>query len=657
MSPATLQAPALHPRCTSLLLAAWGLALLPLLGQLPLFLGAACILVGLWRWQALQRGWPLPARRLRLLLTLAAMAAVQLTFGTVLGRDAGTALLTLMLALKLLETRRPRDGALVLALTYFLTATLALYDQSLPVLLYQLLVFLVVTAALVQLQYGPRPASTAQVLRQAGGLILQALPVMLILFVLFPRLPGPLWGTPAAGDGGLDDRMSPGSISRLGQSDAVAFRVRFDGPVPDSSLLYWRGPVLWYTDGRNWLAQAESDAPGSRPPTLQLDGEAVRYQVTLEPHGRRWLYALDLPTLLPPGSHRHADLLLLASRPVNQVLRYTTASHLHYRTGALTPERRRLALQLPAGANPRTLELGRRLRAQSADNWGVVQAALRFFRDQPFYYTLEPPLLDQPHPLDQFLFQTRRGFCEHYAAAFTVLMRAAGIPSRIVTGYQGGTRNPVGGYLVVRQRDAHAWSEVWLPQEGWVRVDPTAAVAPQRIERGIDTALEQELAHPFRQPHGGSVWDRLHHGLDVLHDGWNQWVLGYGHDLQQQLLARWGLGDWSKRAWLLAGALLLALAVVVALLVLAQRRRRDPAARLYGRFCRKLARCGLARRPSEGPRDFADRISRSRPEWAAQAQAICRLYTELRYAPTGTGEPSGKRRLNELRQRIRRFRP
>lgn len=646
---------ALQPASVRWLLAALGVAFLPHLGHLHPVAGIACLMAGLWRWQACRRGWPLPGKALRMALTLATLGLVYLLYGTLLGRDAGTALLALMMGLKLLEMRRPRDAGLVVALAYFLTVTLALYSQALPLLLYQVLALLLITASLLQLHHGARPAPAGALLGRACRMLLQALPVMLVLFLLFPRLPGPLWGGAqgSGGSGGLDDSMSPGSISALGQSDAVAFRVQFEGGIPDNSLLYWRGPVLWYTDGRGWRA-TDPDRPIAvqAVPTLMLRGKAVRYHVTLEPQRRRWLYALDLPTLIPPGSHRSADLLLLSDRPLDRVTRYTTASHLHYRTGPLSPEARRRALQLPPHRNPRTLALGAAWAGAGGGGRAVVQQALNYFRDQPFHYTLKPPLLDGADPVDQFLFQTRRGFCEHYAAAFTVLMRAAGIPARVVTGYQGGEVNPVGHYLIVRQRDAHAWAEVWLKGEGWVRVDPTAAVAPQRIERGIDSALKPELESGLTGTGAlAPLWRRLRYGVDALNNGWNQWVLGYGPRLQQQLLTRWGLETGLARALALMGGLTLALTVVA--LWLWHRRRVFPDAleTTYRRFCRKLARHGLGRRPSEGPLDFADRIRKARPD-LTEAQAISRLYATLRYGPAP--RPDG---LEELRRRVRRFRP
>ncbi len=635
------------------LLAALALAFLPHLAHLPPVIGAACLLAGVWRWQAARQLWRLPGKTLRLLLTLAAMGTVYLTFGTVLGRDAGTALLALMLALKLLEMQRQRDAAIVIALAYFFTVTLALYSQAAPLLAYQFLVLLMITASLLQLNRPNNPAATGQALRQAGKLLLQALPVMLVLFLLFPRLPGPLWGSPQGGGGsGLDDNMTPGSISHLGLSDAVAFRVEFNGPIPDNRQLYWRGPVLWYSDGRSWHAEEPGRRPAASLVELMLAGDPLRYHVTLEPHGRRWLYALDLPTTIPPGSQRSSDLLLLANHPVNRVTRYTVSSHLHYRTGPLTAGQRRRALQQPPGINPRTRALGRQWAAAAPDQWAVVQEALRYFREQPFHYTLEPPLLEQPDPMDQFLFETRRGFCEHYAAAFTVLMRAAGIPSRIVTGYQGGELNPVGKYLIVRQRDAHAWAEVWLAGRGWVRIDPTAAVAPERIEKGIDSVLEPEFRQGFEKGALAPLWQRLRYGMDALNNGWNQWVLGYGPQLQQQLLSRWGMDSWAAKAL----GMIVTLAVVIAALALyllyRQQGRRDPVAHAYRRFCRKLARRGLGRRHSEGPQDFADRIMRERPDLAPEVSLISRLYIALRYGSGGENS-----QLVELRRQIRRFSP
>lgn len=650
-------------RSVDLILVALAAALLPHLLHLPPALALFCLIFGLWRWMASHYAWPLPGAASRTALTVLSLAGVYIIFGTVFGRDAGTALLAIMLGLKLLEVRRFRDAVVVLFLGYFLAITMVLYSQSIPTVLYMAPTVALVTAALIDLNHRQREhPPLATVLRRAGSLLVQALPVMLIMFVLFPRIPGPLWGLPKdayGGTTGLDDSMTPGSISQLSQSDEVAFRVAFEDAPPPARLLYWRGPVFWYTDGRSWMPNRQDVPPPSAPgPGFVPEGEAVDYTITLEPTNRRWLYALDLPVSAPEGARRTSDLYFMAAEPVRRLTRYTLRSYPSYRTGALTVTDRVRGLQLP-GNNPRVRALGQRWRAETGRDPGagreIVRRALRYFREQPFFYTLQPPLLRGRDPLDRFLLETRRGFCEHYAAAFTLLMRAAGVPARVVTGYQGGELNPLGGYMIVRQRDAHAWSEVWLEGEGWVRFDPTGAVAPSRIERGIDNALERGRDGLFGTLETGPVaelWKRTRLGWDTLNNRWNQWVLGYGPASQSELLSRFGLRNWLDMAVTMVAVTGLILLAVTTALAFGRRTGTDRAGALYQRFCNKLARRGIERTPAEGPVDFAARVGDLRPDLANTVDTISRLYIDARY---GGAEVSGQ--LGRLRREIATFRP
>jgi len=635
------------------LLGALALAFLPHLAHLPPTIILFCLAFAGWRLMVELRGWPLPGKLIRFLLTLMALAGVITSFGTLAGRDPGTALLAVMLGLKLLEMQGRRDTLVVLMLAYFFIIILVLYSQSLWLIGYIVMVLLLLTSVLIQINHYPAREGLGASLRRAGGLLLQAVPLMLILFVLFPRINGPLWGgsTPDSGGSGLDDNMSPGSISKLGQSNAIAFRVRFDGPIPENSLLYWRGPILWQTNGNSWSSGMPQNAPAAREEGLTTMGQAVAYQVTLELHHQRWLYALDIPASIPPGGHRGHAFQLLANKPTDDMRRYRVRSFSHYRLGRLSTADRHRALQLPAGRNPRTVALARQWRARFANDEQLVQHALRYFREQPFYYTLQPPLLGGDI-VDEFLFQSRRGFCEHYAASFTVLMRAAGIPTRVVTGYQGGELNPVGHYLIVRQRDAHAWVEVWMPDKGWRRVDPTAAVSPARIEKGIDSALAPADQGLLQRGLLGDVWRELHYGADALGNGWTQWVLAYGPALQNRLLSSLGMTSATGKILgiILSGGLML---LLMAWGLLHHRRgNRDPVIRAYQRFCSKLARRGLSRAPAEGPRDFADRVIMRCPDLAAEVALINRLYTALRYGPAPAAAT-----IAQLRRRIRAFRP
>jgi transglutaminase-like putative cysteine protease len=582
---------------------------------------------------------------------VAATIGVFLSYRTIFGRDAGVALLVVMLGLKLLETRTWRDAMLMSFLGYFLVITNFLYSQTIGTGLYMLACTVFITATMVSLNHGAAEPPFRAQLRTAGVLLAQSVPLTLVLFLLFPRVPGPLWGLPRdafAGVSGLSDTMTPGSLSSLVLSDAVAFRVRFESQIPRAKDLYWRGPLMWDFDGRTWSTQSfVYTAPG-----IEAKGDAVAYEVTLEPHNRRWLFALDLPAVAPPRSIVSTDYQLYSVQPVNNRLRYEMTSYLNARFGE-TEGRFGLnrALQLPPRFNPRAQELGRALRQKHADEEGIIGEMLGMFR-RNFVYTLEPPLLGE-HSVDEFLFSTRSGFCEHYASSFAVVMRAAGIPTRIVTGYQGGEVNVLGNYLIVRQADAHAWTEVWLRNRGWVRVDPTFAVAPVRVDTGISAAVPRTDPLPLmvRAPYEFLRQARL--TWDYMANAWNQWVLGYTPERQRSLLANVGMDDatWEKLTailFVLAG-IIVAMFTALALRQMTSRVR-DPVKVAYQRFCDKLRRKGLSRAPAEGPVDYARRVERQRPELAPAVDAITRLYVALRY-----GAESGTAALIELQRRVRQF--
>ncbi|MDS4041815.1 MAG: DUF3488 and transglutaminase-like domain-containing protein [Candidatus Competibacter sp.] len=644
----------LTPLALAWLLVTLALAVAPHAAELPLWLAALFAAIAGWRWFIAVRDKPLPPRWLLLVVAIVAGAGVLIDFRTLFGRDAGVALLTAMTACKLLETRGLRDGVVLVFLGYLLVMSNLLYSQEIPMVAWLCVVVLVMLAAQVMIHRQHAGLTALAPLWLAGRMVLQAVPVMLVLFVLFPRIPGPLWGLPKdayEGRTGLSEEMMPGTVSQLTKSGAVAFRVRFAGDLPPQSQLYWRGPILWNFDGRRWTRADE--LPARTPIPFAAEGAALEYSVIMEPSNRRWLLALDLPASLPARAGMTPSFQVLRDQPVNEVYRYEMRSYPRYRTGELSAAERNRALRLPARGNPRARALAAEWRERDSRPGALVDAALALFREQAFYYTLTPPLLGSDG-VDDFLFRTRQGFCEHYASAFVFLMRAAEVPARVVTGYQGGERNELGDYLIVRQSDAHAWAEVWLPERGWVRVDPTAAVAPTRVQDGLYAAVADPLELPFmaRRGGGGEWLRQLALTWDSFSNAWNEWVLAYGPDRQKEFLSGLGFGpvDWGEMTVAMT-AVLSGFGLLVAGLRWRKRWVPDPVARAWLRFCARLARRGLARGAREGPLAFAERVAASRPELAGPAREIGQLYAVLRYGPAPSLAD-----VRQLRRLVRRFR-
>jgi protein-glutamine gamma-glutamyltransferase len=635
-----------------------GAAYVPLAGHLAIQVSAFIAVVLVLRLAAVR--WPAlaPGRLVLLLLTLAGLGIALEAYLSFAGRDAGTALLATMIALKTLELRRRRDLRLLTILFGFLLVSQFLFDQAPGRALYLGLLFIANVALMADLaaRHPDRPMRGA--LRLAGTLTLQALPLALALFVLFPRLSAPLWSLgnlQQRGVMGMSDSMAPGSISELVVSGEPAFRARFDGPAPAPSLMYWRGLVLWGFDGRRWSMAAPGAMPSARPRLARADG-TTSYEVVLEPTNQPWLYSLDLPLAAPEGASLDGDFQIRAGQRVTKVTRYRAQSATNFDTGPLDLDQQAAGLQLPDNVTQRMRDLVARWQAIGGDPEGLVERALAHIRSGDYYYTLLPPALGA-NPADQFFFETRRGYCEHYASAFALLMRVAGIPARVVVGYQGGELSTLGNWYLVSQSDAHAWTEVWLSGRGWVRIDPTAAIAPQRIERG---GLLDRLANraPLRfqlDEEGGLV--RLVQGLRRLSATaglvWQDWVVDFSLGRQEHMLSALGLGH--LRQYGLVLAMLVVGAAILGLLTLTLVRgadRREPLERIYQAFCDRLARVGLARGPSEGPADYARRVTAVRPDLADTLNAFIALYLPARY-----GSDGDRADLRALKVRLHGFRP
>lgn len=608
---------------------------------------------GAWRYLIEKNGWQLPRLVILMPLTLLAGLGIMLNYKGLFGRDASVALLAIMLSLKLMETRKPRDYILLVFAGYFLTITAFLFNQSLVVGAFILLPVICLTATLVGVSHPNGDLGWHFQARLAGSLLAQGAPIMLALFFLFPRIPGPLWGVPQdayKSMSGLSDSMQPGNISQLSLSSAIAFRVQFKDAIPKNNQLYWRGPVLWHYDGRSWTMRSQAQ---TQQQSLQLQGQATHYTVTLEPHNRNWLLMLDLPDSIPAETLLTSDLQVLSRDPVRTRIRYAGSSHLNYIFAAeLASRDRELALQLNDDENPRSFSLAKQWVDAGKTPEQIVQTALTMFREQTFAYTLRPPLLSTISPVDDFLFNTKRGFCEHYAGSFVFLMRAAGVPARVVTGYQGGEVNPVGNYLIVRQSDAHAWAEVWLQDRGWVRVDPTAAVSPERVESGMDAALPESDVLPLMSRRDFPLLRKLYLNWDAVNNSWNQYVLGYNQQRQMDLLSRLAGTQISWQDLVVAMMVSVgSIGLVLSYFVLRGTRLKiDPLQRLYIEFLRKLEKTGLKRHKHEGPVDFCKRAVRRLPAKASEITEITRAYTRLRY-----GKHTHADSLQQLQQLIKAF--
>lgn len=611
-------------------LASAATALLPLLLQLPGTLIPIAVAAGvLTAWLSWRR--PMPTL-LKLVLALGVLAAVFWTMGPRFGRDTGCALLAVMLAIKPTETATLRDGRSLVGFALFAPFAAFLLDQgpaSMGLGLLAVLCALVTLQRLADLEAGVPAAATPLTgkLWQVGKLVLIGLPLGLSVFWLFPRLGQPIWGVPerALARPGLSDRMTPGEWIDLMADDTPAARAQFFGPAPSAQQMYWRGPVLTDFDGRSWTRSPWHD--GAAIVAAARQGPHWDYQIEIEATDRRQLVALDLPLSVPDGARLDGDYSLSSTRRLNALTRWRLRSAAPAQFDPqLSPLQRRQALQLPPGFNPRTAALARQWRSEAGgDDAAIVNRALRWIRAE-FAYTLDTPLPGRDG-VDEFLFRYKQGFCEHFSSAFVVLMRGAGIPARVVTGYAGGVRNPFGGYWVIRRMDAHAWAEVWLPQRGWVRVDPTAAVAPERI---YDT-LEDRLGAGGSGLQGGLT--TLGDVSDWLRRGWNDLVLGFDAERQQQLLRPLGFGrlDGAQLGGLFAACALLVLLGMMWLLSRGERER-DPLLRAWHRMSARYARLGLAREPHEPALQWAQRVARARPQGGQVLLALSRRFAESRYA-------------------------
>lgn len=638
--------PSLAQRPFELLGFTVGVVLVLHAGHLAWWLSAGLALVLLWRLIQRRRRTHAAPAWVRLPLVALLVAALILSYGNLFGRDAGAALITGMLVLKLLESEHERDARVGSAFACFALMSALLLDQSLLSTLLVALGLLPALATLHAMQPARATRSFARELLPALRLLAVVLPLALLAFALVPRLSSPLWGAPNAATArtGLSDRMSPGDFTELLTDDRPAMRVDFDTAQPTPAQRYFRAYVLWRYDGRNWSGL---DRRRALPPVPLDAQDSVAYRISLEPNQQQALPALDMPLSAPSGARLLADHEVLADKPTDATRNYALRSALRYRLQpSLDARSRQLGLQLPASFNPRAVALGRQWRQRYGSDAAIAQAGLALFHDGGFSYTLAPPALGRD-AMDDFLFITRQGFCEQYASAFTVLMRAAGIPARVVTGYQGGYWSNLGNYLLVRQSDAHAWVELWLSGQGWVRFDPTAAVRPERINLGAAVASGPDWSPRDWLRDWRNRWD-------VVNRWWNQGVIGFDALRQRGLLTPFGIREVDSA---MLAALLVAAGGLSAGLGLAwalrRRGKRDRLRECMRQIERRLARAGVERRRGEGPQHYLQRAARALPTQRRKIETLMANYLEASYAQDIPAPES----LLALRRELRDFRP
>lgn len=577
------------------------------------------------------RGARLRSATIKVLLMAGGVGAIAISYHSIFGPEPGLSICLAFIAVKILEAHTVRDFHVLAALGWFASLAQVLIVQTLTISVVSGIAFAIVLAA-VLLFHRPS-ASLGALLREGGMMLLQALPLVVVLFFLFPRGSGGLgfiMRGAFVGQSGMSDTLSPGSVAGMTLSNRVAFRAVFpDGTVP--SDLYWRGAILTKAEGMTWRASKIDLRQQYPEPTM---GKAIRQRIVLQPHGNRWLFALASPQQAPRGAILTGGNVLLAKEDVHSTLQYEVLSYPIPLQTELSPFQARSSLQLN-DIGPATRSLAQSWSQSSDSPQTIVQKAIEFFQKGNFRYTLSPGQYAK-NGLDEFLFQRRAGFCEHYAAAFTMVMRAAGIPARVVTGYQGGEFNPIGGYLIVRQSDAHAWSEVWIDGRGWLRVDPTAAVAPERIERGLLGAVAAGEPAPGRLREASALWAQVEFRWDSVNEFWNQRVVRFNAESQLGLLERLGIEEPDWRALGVGLTASLAAFFVGLSLYLGwhyRRPARDWPARLHEVVARKLRARGLEPGHSEGPVAFLERAMGACPDLTTSLREIRKLYVELRYGP------------------------
>ncbi len=635
----------------------------PMFGSLVIWVPCVFLLALATKFWMEPRGYRLRFTTLKLLLAAVALGAIFASYGSFKGIEPSISLLVVLVALKVLEAHTAREFQIMVLMGWVLCLCGFFLSQEFEVALSLLMAFALLIVALIQFQRGASPGAFWPPLRTTCRIFIQAVPLIVLFFILFPRFnTGLRFDFRAVGSlgTGFSDHLSPGSVAALATSSDIAFRAEFpDNASTPPGSMYWRGAVMWHCDGMEWHAPYVPVSISHSTPQSPK-GNKIRQRITLAPHGARWMFALDRPFEVPPGAILVRGSYLWSVQTIRKARRYEVVSAVGVAAKQLTPGERREALEVPAWISSSVRELAQSWSSQDSSPRAIVSSALQFFGTQGFTYSLSPGEYGR-NGLEQFLFHRRVGFCEHYAASFATLMRLAGIPARVVVGYLGGEYNELGHFVLVRQADAHAWCEVWIPESGWIRVDPTTAVAPGRasldltsfLERGVDsgqiqarrTGLVLRLARSPLLTNVRLAWETLSYE-------WDTRVLAYDADVQDVMLNSVGLAN--RGPFVLIVEILLA---AIALLIiyfgwmrLRTRSREDRVKVLYDRFCRKAGRLGVQRNPWEGPSDFSKRAALSLPDESDRILEIFNTYIALRYAP----EPAGMA-LDRFAREVRAF--
>ena len=610
-------------------------SLAPHVPYLAIWITLAFLCCAVWRYSIEKKRRMLPSRWVRGGLAFLCLIGVFGTYSSISGVGPGSALLAIMAALKLLETRKRRDQFVLLFISIFLVMSSLLREQHLWSLPYLLGSTLIILTAWLRVSAGDSE-TTKQSFSTGGRLLLYAAPLAIAMWVFFPRLASPFWSVPidtSRAMSGLSDTMSPGDISSLSMSDAVAFRVQFDGKIPEARDRYWRGLVMTRFNGRTWTG---SEPLMNRNAVSEIieRGEPVSYEITLEPTRQQWVFAMDLPKIWSlDRTFMGPQQQLSRITPIEQRVSYNVVSYPEYILQTdLSAMSRQWYTSVPDSGNTQSKELALKMRAAAGSDSAFIDAVLAKFHVEEYFYTLQPPALGS-NSIDRFLFDTRQGFCEHYASAFAFMMRSAGIPTRIILGYQGGEINPMGGHLIVRQSDAHAWTEVWLERYGWYRVDPTAAVAPERIEYGTRGAELDGLGESWGFSAPSKLLQNLTMTWDALNAKWNDWVLGYGPETQNKFMNWLGMDDpnWRKMLLTLVCSVVGLILAISGLMMLRYRAPpRDRASVLFGRFVEKT---GLQQFIGETAEQFVQRATSEGAVADAAAASVTGAYHDARYGP------------------------